>query len=47
MESAETVDMRYSRKKLMAHAFGGMDGTTYHNTAEAFEHGKKGRLSVV
>lgn len=28
-------------KKLMAHAFGGMDGTTYHNTAEAFEHGKK------
>ena len=25
----------------MAHAFGGMDGTTYHNTAEAFEHGKK------
>ena len=24
---------------LMAHAFGGMDGKTYHNTAASFEHG--------
>lgn len=32
-------------KKLMAHAFGGMDGTTYHNTAEAFEHGKRKAIS--
>lgn len=26
---------------LMAHAFGGMDGKTYHNTLAAFEHGMK------
>lgn len=26
---------------LMAHAFGGMDGKTYHNTSQALEHGIK------
>ena len=26
---------------LMAHAFGAMNGKTYHNTVEAYEHGKK------
>lgn len=28
-------------QRLMAHAFGGMDGKTYHNTPEAYEYGKK------
>ena len=40
-ENGEILDCGYRmyRNKLMAHAFGGMDGNTYHNTLEAYKHG--------